>query len=112
MKQVIVIRKDLRASAGKMVAHGAHASLLAYQCTSWWTRWRWALEGQKKIVVRAETLGHFMEVASRAEAAGLPYSVVKDAGRTTFSEPTLTAIGIGPARDEDVDAVTGSLRLL
>jgi peptidyl-tRNA hydrolase len=31
LKQVIVIRTDIRMSIGKMIAQGAHASLLSYK---------------------------------------------------------------------------------
>ncbi len=113
MKQVIVIRKDLKVGKGKLIVQGAHASLLAYQRASWLARWRWLLgAGQKKVVVGVASLDELLDVAECAEEVGVPYAVVKDAARTSFAEPTYTAVGVGPAPDFQVDVVTGELKLL
>jgi len=115
LKQVIVIRRDLELGRGKMVAQGAHASLSAFLKT-WRTRREWAVRwlrsGQKKVVVRVDSLEELAEVYRRARSLGLPVSVVRDRGLTQVPPGTVTAIGIGPAPADLVDKVTGHLKLL
>ena len=52
MKQVIVVRKDLNLSAGKLGAQVAHASVSAYKKADKNDSEMWELEGQKKVVVK------------------------------------------------------------
>uniref|UniRef100_A0A7C3WK96 Peptidyl-tRNA hydrolase n=1 Tax=Thermofilum pendens TaxID=2269 RepID=A0A7C3WK96_THEPE len=100
---------------GKMVAQGAHASLSAF-LKAWRSRRDWAVEwlrsGQKKVVVRVDSLEELVEVYRRARALELPVAVVKDRGLTQVPPGTVTALGIGPAPADLVDKVTGHLKLL
>ena len=114
-KQVIVIRRDLGMGKGKMVAQGAHASLAAF-LRAWRAHREWAVawlrSGQKKVVVRVDSLEELMSVWKEAKALGLPVALVRDRGLTQLPPGTITALGIGPAPSELVDRVTGKLKLL
>lgn len=113
-RQVIVMRNDLNMRKGKMVAQGAHASLkttlenLEHPNVKAW------LSGAfTKITVKVESEKELKEVYENARAAGLPCSIILDAGRTEFAGvPTLTCCAIGPATKEELDNITGNLRLL
>jgi PTH2 family peptidyl-tRNA hydrolase len=49
----------------------------------------------------------------QARTAGLPCALITDAGLTEFhGVPTVTCCAIGPASKEDVDQITGHLKLL
>lgn len=72
----------------------------------------WARAGQKKVVVSASGLSELNRLAQAAGAAGLPYYVVCDAGRTEVAAGSSTVLAIGPALDGEVNPVTGELRLL
>jgi len=49
----------------------------------------------------------------KAKEAGLPTVLITDAGHTEFDGvPTKTCIAIGPAWGEDIDKITGHLKLL
>ena len=111
MKQVIVARRDLKMGEGKLAAQVAHASLSAYQDAGRRTRKKWQGEGQKKIVVGADSESEVFELADKADKEGLPYAVIRDAGHTELEPGTVTALAVGPARDELVDRVTGDCSL-
>ena len=113
-KQVIVLRKDLNMRKGKMIAQGAHASLEAFLSASATEAARLWHEGPAtKIAVSVDSEEALLDVAERARAAGLPHALIQDSGRTEFGGvPTYTAVALGPARGDDIDAITGSLPLL
>ncbi|RLJ06151.1 MAG: peptidyl-tRNA hydrolase, partial [Candidatus Aenigmatarchaeota archaeon] len=54
MKQVILVRKDLKISKGKIAAQVANASLGAYKKTEKKIREKWEKEGSKKIILKVE----------------------------------------------------------
>jgi PTH2 family peptidyl-tRNA hydrolase len=112
----IVIRTDLKISCGKAAAQAGHASvecLLLSMEDSKWKSWldQWLREGQKKIVLSAENVSHLYQLYEKAKSLGLPSSVVVDAGLTEVEPGTPTALCVGPAPDDLVDKVTGSLKL-
>jgi len=118
LKQVIAARKDLNMSAGKLAVQVAHASvscvlLVIESSNREWKEWlrRWIIEGQKKVVVRVNSQEELGIVYEKAKAMGLPASFINDAGLTELEPGTATAVGIGPAPDEAVDKITGSLKL-
>ena len=129
-KQVIVLRKDLKMRKGKMIAQGAHASMAAIlkgrsasleaeaganrvviETTPDMQAW---LDGRfTKIAVSVDSEEELVAVYERAVAAGVPCALIRDAGKTEFGgQPTLTACAVGPAQPEDVDPITGGLKLL
>ncbi|KOX96524.1 MULTISPECIES: peptidyl-tRNA hydrolase Pth2 [Halorubrum] len=111
MKQAIVARTDVGMGEGKLAAQVAHASLSAYQDASDRARKKWQGEGQKKVVLKGSSESQLFELADKADKEGLPYAVVRDAGHTQLEPGTVTALAVGPARDDSVDRVTGDLPL-
>jgi PTH2 family peptidyl-tRNA hydrolase len=111
-KQCLIIRSDLRMSCGKMCAQAAHAALLSYEKADAATRKKWLAEGQKKVVLKAAGERDLYELKSIAEAVGIATALVLDAGMTEIPPGTVTALGLGPAKSEDMDRITGSLTLL
>jgi PTH2 family peptidyl-tRNA hydrolase len=111
MKQAIVARADLSMGEGKLAAQVAHASLSAFQDTPERARKAWQGEGQTKVVLKANGEQTLFELADKAERDGLPHAIVRDAGRTQLEPGTVTALAVGPAEDDAVDAVTGDLSL-
>lgn len=109
MKQAIVARADLGMSPGKLAAQVAHASLSAAESADDDARRAWRRGNQKKVVLRADDEAALRELAGRAEREGVPYALVTDAGHTELDPGTATTLGVGPAADDRVDAVTGHL---
>ena len=114
-KQVIVVRNDLNMRKGKMIAQGAHASLLPFMEADPGdpALIDWMDGAMGKIAVSVPSEEALVDVYERARAAGLPCALVVDAGRTEFAGvPTRTAAAVGPAWSDAVDAITGELKLL
>ncbi len=117
IKQVIVMRTDLNMRKGKMIAQGAHAAI---ECSEkarlglfTWLHRRWNETGTTKICLSVDSEKELLEIAKQANKEGLPCVVITDEGRTEFDNvPTKTCLAIGPANAEDIDKITGKLKLL
>lgn len=100
-----------------MVSQGCHASLLSYLAAlgnrgNMQMVFEWLQAKQTKVCVGIESEEALFEIHKKAQAAGLPCSLVLDAAVTEFKAPTYTAVGIGPASVEEIDKITGELKLL
>ena len=114
-KMVIVTRKDLKLSPGKLavqVAHAAVACALETKRTN--RRWfkKWMRGGAKKVVVKVDSLKDFLILKEKAEKLKVNYYMVSDAGLTEIPPDTKTVIGFGPAPASVIDQITGDLPLL
>ena len=112
VKQVIVVRNDLRMSKGKLAAQVAHASLSSSQAASKRMIKQWEEEGQKKVILKARNLKQLKELERECKKLKIHTSLIIDAGSTELLPGTVTCLGIGPDEDSRVDKVTGSLPLL
>ena len=132
-KQIILMRTDLNMPVGKMVAQGAHASMailtnmmtremgegrehhyvrtLKVPSDTWVEHW---LEGPfVKICLAVDSELKLIELFDEAIAAKIPAALITDAGRTIFEgKPTITCAAIGPWGPEQIDLITGHLKLL
>ena len=138
-KQVIVMRKDLQMTKGKMIAQGSHASLgiilqmmeisniinegedtsnagaysLNLQVEDNSAIDDWFKDGFKKVCVYVNSEEELIDIYNKAEEKGVPVLMIEDAGVTMFKGiPTKTCLAIGPAWDKDIDEITGDLKLL
>jgi peptidyl-tRNA hydrolase, PTH2 family len=134
VKQVIVMRKDLKMRKGKMIAQGAHASMkvilntarrkivahvtgvqhihsVEYEKDSPMDEW---LNGLfTKVCLSVDSEAELLKLYEQAKALDLPCALITDAGKTEFNGvPTNTCIAIGPALSEQIDVITGELKLL
>ena len=113
-KLVVVVRDDLKMSGGKLAAQVAHAAVSCAleakaKRTSWFSAWY--AEGQRKVVLKAKDVDELRMLSDRAAKAGLPRALITDAGLTELPPNTTTCLGIGPAPEEQIDPITGSLPL-
>jgi PTH2 family peptidyl-tRNA hydrolase len=112
---VIVVRGELRLTAGKAAVQVAHAAVLLAQEAAKRAPEAlraWSETGQKKIALLAPTLDDLEALARQARALGLLWVLVEDAGFTEVPPGTKTVLGIGPAPSSQLDPITGSLPLL
>jgi peptidyl-tRNA hydrolase, PTH2 family len=114
-KVVLVLRGELRLTAGKAAVQAAHAAVMLYQAAERRDRGAldaWLAGGQKKIALEVATLPELEALERAARARQIPTVWVEDAGLTEVAPGTRTCLGLGPARTADVDAITGELPLL
>jgi len=111
-KQCLILRNDVKMSCGKKCAQAAHASIGAFDNAEKTLKKAWQAEGQKKVVLKANDERTLFEIKVIAERAGISTSLIQDAGMTEIPPGTITALGLGPAKSEDLDRITGSLTLL
>jgi len=114
-KMVIVTRKDLNLSPGKLAAQVAHAAVdCALSTKKHKPRWfsSWKNEGAKKAVVKVDCLDDFFPLKEKAERLEIATIIIEDAGHTEIPAGTKTVLGIGPAPNNIIDQVTGDLPLL
>ena len=111
MKQAIIIRKDLNLGKGKMAAQASHASLNAYKKASFTNKKIWEMQGQKKVVLKIDSEKEMIALFNKADAEKMKPALIRDAGKTEIPAGTITALAIGPDRDEKIDKITGHLKL-
>jgi peptidyl-tRNA hydrolase, PTH2 family len=111
-KQIILLRQDLKLPKGKACAQVAHASVDAVLKSNQEIVKKWRTEGMAKIVCKVKDEKELVLYFQRAKDEGLAASLITDAGRTVIAPGTKTCVGIGPAEEEKLDALTGELRLL
>lgn len=112
MKLVVVVRKDIKMSKGKLAVQVAHAAVECVLLSKRDKVEEWRKEGAKKIVAKMSDLNGLFELKREAEVLGIVNYLVTDRGLTEFKEPTITCLGLGPEKDEVVDKLTGGLKLV
>jgi len=111
-KQVILVRKDLKMSKGKMSAQTAHASTEAVLKSHKDDITKWRNQGMKKAILKVEDEKELIKYKIQAEDSGLVVSLITDARRTELKPGTTTCLAIGPDKEEKIDQITGRLKLL
>lgn len=132
VKQVILVRRDLNMSPGKIASQVAHASLgalllnmntyqhekdydyvkeLTYNITD--PIYIWLHYDFTKICLGVDSEEELVELYNKAKYKKLPCSLIEDEGRTEFNNViTKTTAAIGPDWSYHIDEITGSLKLL
>ena len=112
LKQVILVRVDLKMPKGKLAAQVAHASVDAVQKTDRRFLDLWKSGGAKKVVLKVADEKELLSYENQARDAGLKTALIADAGRTVLEPGTLTCLGIGPDSESKIDRITGRLKIL
>jgi PTH2 family peptidyl-tRNA hydrolase len=126
VKQVIVVRKDLNMRKGKIAAQVAHASMKFLVDNNEAERGdeimvklspeeaEWLLSGSfTKVVVGVDSEQALQDLIFQAELADVECHPIIDAGKTEFNGvSTLTCAAFGPCTAEELDRITGNLKLI
>lgn len=128
VKQVILIRRDLKMRRGKEIAQGSHAAmeflvesirLQLMNCGGRDVQFHlsekehvWFTQGTAKVCLQVTSEAELLEHHQKALEAGLKSCLIQDSGRTEFHGiPTYTACAIGPDLGAKIDDITGQLSL-
>ena len=115
LKQIILVRTDLKMGKGKIAAQASHASVIATLQAQrdnkiWYDAW--FKQGMKKVVVKIadeEELQHVFQLGAKNK---LPRAYINDAGHTQLEPGTATAAALGPAPVSILDPITKKYKLL
>lgn len=113
LKQVIIIRKDLKMRRGKEISQASHGcvnAVIKNQSNPLVKQW---LDGvHTKICLQVNSEEELLEIYKKAQ----PYTIaelVTDLGLTEFNGvPTNTCVVLGPDYSNVLDQFTGDLKLL
>ncbi len=128
IKQVLLIRRDLKMRRGKEIAQGSHASMdflierirkasnakSSNQVEIGLTdvEMKWISNGMAKVCLQVVSEDELLGMHEKARSAGLESHLIRDSGKTEFGgNPTFTALAIGPCFADLVDSITGELQL-
>ncbi len=124
VKQVLVMRHDLKMRRGKQISQGAHASM-SFICRRLQdagaaslddfteAQRAWLTGAFAKVCCRVDSEDELMEIHDKALDVGLEVHLITDSGKTEFhGQPTNTCLAIGPDKAEKIDEITGHLQLL
>ena len=112
LKQIIVLRKDLKLGKGKIAVQVAHASLESYKISKKRILKKWEKQGSKKVVLKADDLKALMKVKRALDKNNIRYVIIRDAGLTQIPPGTITCIGIEEMGEEKIDNITRKLKML
>ena len=105
-----VILNQLR--EGKWVLQGG-SYFTAGQWTGYDPVYEWCQGAFTGIALKCKSEAKLKSIHQQALDAGLPCSYIVDSGLTVFDGvPTATCMAIGPADSDEIDKITGKLRLL
>ncbi|MBS3134844.1 peptidyl-tRNA hydrolase Pth2 [Candidatus Woesearchaeota archaeon] len=110
MKQVILVRQDLKMDKGKLSSQVAHASLEAALKSNKLNEWK--KKGTKKVILKVKDERELLHYYELAKKNNLTNALIKDAAKTFFKVPTITCLAIGPDKEEKIDKVTKELKML
>jgi len=117
IKQVLVVRKDLKMRRGKENAQCSHASQ-AFMVKTYLNGGKptkeaieWYQTEQTKICVSVNSEKELLQIFQDAKNKGLEAHLITDAGHTEFKEPTKTVVAIGPNKESQINKLTGGLPL-
>jgi len=112
MKQIILVRTDLKLGKGKIATAAAHASIAAFLKAKEDEREKWLKEGMKKIVLKVSSEKELLDFYKKFKKEKLPCELISDKGLTQVKPGTKLALGCGPVEDKRIDKFTKKLKLL
>lgn len=110
LKQVILVRNDLKMSKGKAAAQVAHAAVEATLKSNPNMVKKWRDSGMKKITLKVDSEKELYKYLQIAKDEMLITALIKDAGRTEIEPGTPTCLAIGPDKEGNIDSITGELK--
>ena len=122
IKQLILIRRDLKMRRGKEIAQGAHAAMAFltsvispeghFMRALTYKELQWIGGSFTKIVLQVQDWDAIISAFQLARDHNIQAKLIVDNGATEFSNaPTVTALAIGPEDSEVLDPLFGNLKI-
>lgn len=122
IKQLILIRRDLKMRRGKEIAQGAHAAMAFltsaispeghFKRSLTHKELLWVSGSFTKVVLQVQSWESLMDAFQIAKDHGIQANLITDNGTTEFGGvPTVTALAIGPEDSYVLDPLFGNLKL-
>lgn len=112
MKQVILIRTDLKLGKGKIAAQCSHASVEATMKSKKEIVQNWRRQGMKKVVLKVKDEEELLKFKKLAGQNKIINALITDAGYTQIPKGTKTCLAIGPDEETKIDKITKNLKML
>jgi len=110
LKQVILVRCDLKMSKGKTAAQVAHAAVDCALSANKKLVKKWRDTGMKKITLKVNSEEELLKYYELANKTDLMTSLICDAGRTEIAAGSKTCVAIGPGPEIQINKITGELK--
>lgn len=114
-KLYVVVRSDIEMPIGKMLAQVGHAFLGVFlECLSNNPELAEKYKNEEmypKIALKGKNEHALRRAQTECDELKIPTFLVIDAGRTVFTEPTVTVLGIGPVIFENLPTYVKKLQL-
>ena len=113
-KMLAIARNDLKMGKGKLAAQCGHAfieTFLKAQRKTPEAVEEWLASGQQKVVVKVDSEKELLALFEELKRH-FPAALVIDAGHTQVEPGTKTCMGVGPAKESELDKFTARLKLM
>jgi PTH2 family peptidyl-tRNA hydrolase len=112
LKQVILVRQDLKLPKGKLASQVAHASTAALLRSNIDLVEEWKEQGMKKVVLKVNDKKELFHYKQLLDDNNIVTALITDAGKTVVEPGTVTCLGVGPDEEGKIDNITGKLRMV
>ena len=116
VKMVFLVNSALRMGKGKTAAQVGHAAIKAYKHLTKNSTFQvlnaWENQGQPKVCLRCENREALENFKKAFSKRNIETFSIYDAGKTQVPNGSLTVVAVGPFYSDEIDEVTGTLKLL
>lgn len=107
-----LIRQDIDMPLGKTIAQSGHAFMGAMLVADPVIVDEYLSGPFTKISKWTKNLDSILRAKRECDELELPTALITDIGRTVFSEPTVTCLGIGPVKRNQLPKFVDKMRLI
>ncbi|HIF46017.1 MAG TPA: aminoacyl-tRNA hydrolase [Candidatus Poseidoniales archaeon] len=108
----LIVNHSLGMKKGKIAAQVAHGAVSATLKANPELLEAWFAGGQAKVTLKGTDDEQLLYLHEKAKLAGLNSCIIRDAGRTQIPSGSLTVVAIGPALKNELNQITGQMKLL
>jgi len=112
IKGVLLVRKDLKMTPGKVAAQAMHAAYSAgMEANRKKSMSLWNSGCPTKLALKVSSKEEMKDITDKCISQNIPVFKIFDAGRTQVEPNSWTVSFIGPCYESEIDSITGHLSL-